>query len=151
MKKIISTGALAMAAVFGASAALAPAASAGAKPTVYYSMVWQPHLRPSLIAFGAGGSFFIKNIDWKYLSVDGTKVQWWGHGSAEGFGTMMIDNCKPNCAMGHYHKYPITLVKLYRVRYHSGNPYFTRMDVFFGAGWNHGNIKTYKLGKWGPG
>ena len=137
-----------------ASAAIAhPAAAFSIKPwTVYYEDIgapWTATAKPATIYFGAGGSFIITDVDWRYQSYQGTPLQWWGHTSAEGFGTLAINNCVPNCAEGHYAKYPITLVELTRVHYHDGQPYFSLMTLDWVTG-NTNHQQHYNLGAYGP-
>jgi len=45
-----------------------------------------------------------------------TRAQWkrWGLLSARGSGTLVVNDCTPNCAAGHFHRYPVT-DRLHRV------------------------------------
>jgi hypothetical protein len=41
-----------------------------------------------------------------------TKVSWtsWGPRLASGYGTEVINDCQPYCAIGHFHSYPVLVV-----------------------------------------
>ena len=59
------------------------------------------------------------------------RVQHWSHwtaSSAFARGTLWVDNCQPNCAAGHYARYPAA-VSLSRVAAHQGASYFSRMRL----------------------
>jgi len=45
-----------------------------------------------------------------------THADWnrWGRRSAGGTGTFVVNDCKPDCASGHFHRYPVT-DRLHRV------------------------------------
>ena len=68
---------------------------------------------------------------------------------------LWVNKCKPDCAAGHYSKYP-AVVDLNRVRYHHGQPYFTRMDLIWVTGSCstlkdcYAHTQVYTLGRWGP-
>ncbi len=46
----------------------------------------------------ADGNALLKRAHWK----------WWGQRSAGGAATFVANDCKPNCAAGHFHRYPVT-------------------------------------------
>src|SRR5215469_8751559 len=75
-------------------AALWFAAPAGAStlPRFYYSGFTSPHIRPSAVYWGTGGSLFIKSLNWHY----------WTNASAYGRGTRWSNTCDPNCGAGNY-------------------------------------------------
>ncbi len=59
------------------------------------------------------------------------RVPHWSHwtaSSAFAQGTLWVDNCQPNCAAGHYVKYPAS-VSLSRVAAHQGARYFSRLTL----------------------
>jgi hypothetical protein len=59
------------------------------------------------------------------------RVQHWSHWTARSafaWGTLWVDNCQPNCAAGHYAKYPAS-VSLSRVATHRGVSYFSRLTL----------------------
>lgn len=126
IRKFICAAALAAAAALGAAV---PASASTA--TVAYGFGYSsnsgwghPLVRPGYLYIG-NGEVFVKNITWGS----------WGHWSASGHGTRWTDNCIPNCAQGTYHKKGIHIA-LWRVRYHNGQRYFSRM------GWYWVNSRT---------
>jgi hypothetical protein len=56
----------------------------------------------------------------------------WTASSAFARATFWVDNCQPNCAAGHYVKYPAT-VGLSRVATHNGASYFSRLTLRWGT------------------
>jgi hypothetical protein len=104
---------------------LATGASARTLPVVYgvypYGAVpsWhEPTVRPPSAAFGTDGVLWVRSLRWHY----------WNKASAYARGTRWADNCIPNCAQGTYKKSPASLT-MWRVRWHSGQRYFTRMTM----------------------
>ena len=74
------------------------------------------------------------------------RVQHWSHwtaGSAFAWGTLWADNCQPNCAAGHYARYPAE-VSLSRVTAHHGASYFSRMRLRY----YHRGARDYGF-RWG--
>lgn len=74
------------------------------------------------------------------------RVQHWSHwtaSSAFASGTLWVDNCQPNCAAGHYVKYPAS-VSLSRVAAHKGVSYFSRMTLRY----HHKSARDYGF-RWG--
>jgi hypothetical protein len=74
------------------------------------------------------------------------RVQHWSHwtgSSAFAWGTLWADNCQPNCAAGHYVKYPAE-VSLSRVAAHQGGSYFSRMRLRY----FHNSARDYGF-RWG--
>jgi hypothetical protein len=67
----------------------------------------------------------------------------WTAGSAFAWGTLWADNCQPNCAAGHYVKYPAEL-SLSRVAAHKGGSYFSRMRLRY----YHNSARDYGF-RWG--
>jgi hypothetical protein len=67
----------------------------------------------------------------------------WAAGSAFAWGTLWVDSCQPNCAAGHYTKYPAE-VNLSRVAAHRGVSYFSRMRLRY----FHGSARDYGF-RWG--
>ena len=70
--------------------------------------------------------------------------------TAYGSGTLKVNNCNPNCATGHFVKYPI-LVVLWRAApwpHHAGGQYFSRLTWIFTAKrppGAHETAQTFKL------
>jgi hypothetical protein len=74
------------------------------------------------------------------------RVPHWSHwtaSSAFAWGTLWVDNCQPNCAAGHYVKYPAS-VSLSRVASHQGVSYFSRMTLRY----YHQSARDYGF-RWG--
>jgi hypothetical protein len=164
ISKIITAAALSVGLLGGLAAAAGPALAATSHPaaasrivpwTVYYSDSWHPwtvSTKPANIYFGAGGSFNITRIDWSYLKYQGQSLQWWARGSAQGFGTVNINTCHPvDCAHGRVLHYTYSIIDLSRVRYHNGQAYFSRIEVFYMTpGHPDGIDLFYNLGPYGP-
>jgi hypothetical protein len=74
------------------------------------------------------------------------RVQHWSHwtaSSASARGTLWVDNCQPNCAAGHYAKYPAS-VSLSRVASRQGVSYFSAMTLRY----HHTSDRKYGF-RWG--
>jgi hypothetical protein len=74
------------------------------------------------------------------------RVQRWSHwsaSSASAQGILWVDNCQPNCAAGHYVKYPAS-VSLSHVATHKGVSYFSRMTLRY----YHKSARDYGF-RWG--
>jgi hypothetical protein len=77
---------------------------------VLAAVVWtgcahQPQVRPASIVIACGdANFYVDHLRWKS----------WGAGGATATGTAHRNDCKPNCAAGHFHASPVT-VRLSRV------------------------------------
>jgi hypothetical protein len=74
------------------------------------------------------------------------RVQHWSHwtaSSAFARGTLWVDNCQPNCAAGHYVKYPAS-VTLSRVAAHKGASYFSRLTLRY----YHKSARDFRF-RWG--
>ncbi len=67
----------------------------------------------------------------------------WTASSAFSRGTMWVDNCIPNCAAGHYTRYPAE-VSLSRVAAHGEVSYFSRMRLRY----FHTSARDYGF-RWG--
>ena len=67
----------------------------------------------------------------------------WTGTSAVSHGTLWVDDCRPNCAAGHYHRYPAT-VTLSRVAHREGVSFFSRMRLRY----VHGRQRDYRF-RWG--
>jgi hypothetical protein len=106
----------------GATAGIALAAPATAQaapvPVFYHYGYTSPSMRPSLIAWGAGGDLFVKGLRWDH----------WTLTSAYGRGTRWRNTCTPTCSAGNYIKSPASIT-LWRWRWHSGHRYWTRLTL----------------------
>jgi hypothetical protein len=78
-----------------------PAAATGGSPTVFPDCQGKPHVKPAdlVIACGDGNA-----------SVSGITWVGWGSSFTAGRGTAAINDCKPNCAAGHDHDYPVVVI-----------------------------------------
>lgn len=74
-----------------------------------------PSRRPQAITITcADANTLLRRASWKR----------WGLLSARGTGVLVVNDCKPNCAAGHFHRYPVT-ERLHRVVRHR----FSRLTV----------------------
>ncbi|MFD5407533.1 hypothetical protein [Streptomyces griseorubiginosus] len=75
-------------------------------PPVLVDCLWHPQVRPTnfMLACGDGNS--------RLASLHWTR---WDAGGARAKGVNWVNDCKPYCAAGHFHAYPVT-VRLDRTR-----------------------------------
>ena len=123
--------ALVIAALTGASAAEAR--------TYYPNCATHLRYRPQVITvFCADGGMQVKRLHWSK----------WSAGEARGRSRYTyVNDCTPNCAQGHFHRFRVRLV-LHRVRTCSQNDkqVFTRMTVIFlGQKWSGRRKFTQRL------
>jgi hypothetical protein len=122
---IAAAGVLALS--IGVPAALmAPAASAATTPVVYTSGSggWShPSVRPSWIEVGQGGAPVAHTWHWSTWDKDEPNPH------ATSAGTLLINNCIPNCAQGKesFHKLVVTLSV---AKTHNGVRYYSRMTWY---------------------
>ncbi|MEV6017106.1 MULTISPECIES: hypothetical protein [unclassified Streptomyces] len=96
--------AAALAAVMGTASA-APASSHPVKQRqttpVLVDCLWHPDVRPAdfILACGDGNSR-LTSLDWSH----------WNQRSAVAEGVNMVNDCKPYCAAGKFHSYPVVVV-----------------------------------------
>jgi hypothetical protein len=111
-----------------------PAAAASRLPVAYNGQDGWGHgtVRLSTIYVG-GPDTFVRVPHWSH----------WTGSSAFAWGTLWADNCQPNCAAGHYVRYPAE-VSLSRVGTHGGTGYFSRMTLRY----FHGSARDYGF-RWG--
>jgi len=74
-------------------------------------------------------SVVVTTKGWKY---------WTGTSARSRGGKLWVNICQPNCAAGNYRTYPGTVV-FYRVRWHRGVRYFSRMRLRY----RHGRLRGY--------
>ncbi|MFJ4206757.1 hypothetical protein ACIP2Y_45195 [Streptomyces sviceus] len=69
-------------------------------PPVLVDCLWHPHVRPTdfILACGDGNS--------RLASLHWTR---WNAASARAKGVNWVNDCKPYCAAGHFHAYPVTV------------------------------------------
>lgn len=103
-------------------------------PVAYNGQDGWGHGRVRLsVVYVGGPDTFVRVPHWSH----------WTAGSAFAWGTLWVDNCQPNCAAGHYVKYPAS-VSLSRVASHRGVSYFSRMTLRY----YHQSARDYGF-RWG--
>nr|WP_031223960.1 hypothetical protein [Streptomyces roseochromogenus] len=103
---ILAAGALVTAAMTTAPASASPptTASVAVRPErprpVLVDCTWHKNVRPAdfILACGDGNS-----------RLDGLHWSQWGPHGATATGVNMVNDCKPYCAAGHFHAYPVTV------------------------------------------
>ena len=132
IKRILAgLGALALAA--GLTGGLATSALARPVPVVYnLTEGWSaPQVRPVRIFIGQGGAPFVEKLHWTT----------WNSRDAKSTGTLVLDNCQPNCALGAISRYRV-VVTLSGVKHHNGRAYFSVMT------WHVPGYLLYSYGHW---
>jgi hypothetical protein len=63
------------------------------------------------------------------------KITWtsWTRGLASGTGTLVQNDCKPYCAAGHFHRYPVLVILWANKPYGSGQRYTEITEILPGA------------------
>jgi hypothetical protein len=125
MKKLSIATAVLVFAASGASAALA------ALPRVISEGTAPPKVKPATIVYTGDGSGLFAGATAVSKTNFGS-LHWskWNKKKAVGSGANWLNDCKPNCAKGKFHSYPVTL-KLTRPRTVAGKHIFTRMTVTY--------------------
>ncbi len=105
----------------GVPAVLASTASAAVTPVIYnYASGWHnAAVRPPWIVIGQGGSPMAHTWWWNT----------WNSTVAKSTGTLWVDNCIPNCALGK-ESYHHLFVTLSGVKYHNGRAYYSQMTWY---------------------
>jgi hypothetical protein len=81
-------------------------------------------VRPSRILIACGdGNFYMTGLRWSS----------WTSAGARGRGTAHQNDCKPYCAVGHFHTYRGITVRLSRPRSCRGEEQFRRLSWRYGA------------------
>jgi hypothetical protein len=66
--------------------------------TVLTGCAHTPTVRPAEVVFACGdGNFYATGLHWSH----------WGTTDAEATGVGHENDCTPNCAAGHFHRYPL--------------------------------------------
>jgi hypothetical protein len=103
---------------------LAPAGSATNRTATTIGLpdcLGKPRLKPASVVLAcADGNFSVSKLAWTG----------WGQTFAAGRGTGSLNDCKPNCAAGHFHSYPVILLTTGRQNCH-GNPAYTSITYAF--------------------
>ena len=125
MKKLLIGLAVAVTSISAASAALA------AVPGVTSEGTAAPTVKPTGIIYSGDGSAFFAGAQ-KVSKTNFGSITWskWNSKKALGSGGNWLNDCKPDCARGKFHGYPVTL-KLTRPRKVEGFHVFTRMVVTY--------------------
>jgi hypothetical protein len=125
MKKPMIAVAVALTAATGASAAMA------ALPGVTSEGPAKPKVKPKMIVYTGDGSALFAGA--KQLSkTNFGSLHWskWTKKKALGSGGNWLNDCKPDCAAGKFHGYPVNL-KLTMPKLVHGFNVFTRMTVTY--------------------
>ncbi|MEU9445485.1 hypothetical protein AB0D42_32320 [Streptomyces sp. NPDC048304] len=137
----LAAGALLTAAMTTASASPPTAAAQHGTPRpVLVDCTWHTDVRPTdfILACGDGNSRLM-GLHWKQWSPD----------RATATGVNMVNDCKPYCAAGHFHGYPVT-VRLEDPKpwkKHPGVRHYTLMSLTYQQGRPDGfqQVMTYPL------
>ncbi|MEU9479811.1 hypothetical protein [Streptomyces sp. NPDC048191] len=137
----LAAGALLTAAMTTASAnPPATAAKADTPRPVLVDCFWRQNVRPAdfILACGDGNS-----------RLAGLRWSQWSPDEATATGVNLVNDCKPNCAAGRFHGYPVT-VRLDEPRPWKKNPgvqHYTRMSLTYEDARPEGfqQVMTYPL------
>jgi len=102
--------------------------------------------KPASIMYTGDGSAFLAGAK---KSRDKTKsLTWtsWTASSGKGSGYNWLNSCKPDCASGTFHSYPVTL-KVWRPKTVAGQLIFTRMTVTYTSKMPPGARKKIQIWK----
>ncbi|GAA3062339.1 hypothetical protein [Streptomyces glomeratus] len=140
----VTLGAVALLTAAMGTASAAPPAGRTPHPQpahpVIVDCVWHPQVRPAdfMIACGDGNSS-LSSLRWSH----------WDQGSATASGVNVVNDCKPYCAAGRFHSYPVT-VRLDHPQPWKKNPrvqHYTQMSLVYTDGRPDGfdRVVTYSL------
>ncbi len=108
-----------------------PLASRVRLPVGYNGAVgWSAGKVRLTVLYVGGPDTFVRTAHW----------DWWTGRSAVSHGTLWVDDCRPNCAAGHYRRYPAT-VTLSWVAHREGVSFFSRMRLRY----YHGRQRDYRF------
>ncbi|MFK0150789.1 hypothetical protein ACIQVL_29275 [Streptomyces sp. NPDC090499] len=118
-----------------------PSAAASAQHPVLVDCLWHQRYRPAdfILACGDGNSLL-------------TGMHWtqWNDTAAVAQGVNMVNDCKPYCAAGKFHKYPVT-VRLDRPTSWTKHPnvqHFTRLNLTYSGAKPEGYAQVMKYAMW---
>jgi hypothetical protein len=74
---------------------------------------------PAIVAVSADGSGYVNHLTWSS----------WGNATAQGTGTLEVDNCEPNCAQGTDTGYPATITISDLTPYGNGEQAYADMAI----------------------
>jgi hypothetical protein len=128
-------------AVLAAAPPAAHAATAQPGRPVLVDCLWHPQVHPGdfMIACGDGNSRL-------------TSLRWsrWGSDSAEAKGFNVVNDCKPYCAAGKFHSYPV-IVRLDHPmswKKHPQMQHYTQMSLLYTNGRPEGFARTVSYPLW---
>lgn len=106
-----------------AAPAVRAAGPAAAKvPVAYDCRGWHDgQLRPARLELSCDGNVAVTVAGWRY---------WSGISARTRTATLWVNNCRPDCAAGHYRKYAATVV-LYRARTRDRARYYSRLKLTY--------------------
>jgi hypothetical protein len=113
------------------TAAVAATTALAAVPGVTSEGSAPPKVKPATILYTGDGSGFFAGAK-QVSKTNFGKIHWskWTKKKAVGSGANWLNDCKPNCAKGKFHGYPVTL-KLTTPKKVAGKNIFTRMTVTY--------------------
>ncbi len=119
---------------FVASGAIAQRSSAMALP----NCIGKPEVKPNEVVIAcADGGVVAQHLRWTG----------WGQSFAAALGTMSVNDCKPYCAAGHFHRYRIILVATGMQNCPNGAPAYRSVTfAYIGKGPNTGSTMDYACG-----
>ena len=131
---VLAVTAAGAAAALTTSSSRSSLASRARLPVAYNGLDGWKHgrVRPAVIYVG-GSTAFLRIRHWSH----------WTRTSASTQATLWVDNCKPDCASGHFRTYPAQ-VTLSRVANHKGARFFSRMRLSY----QHSGPRKYGY-RWG--
>jgi hypothetical protein len=134
--------------LMGASSHAAPPPRPQPRKTVVVNCLGKQQVRPGTIVLAcADYNSLIQKITWRS----------WTRELASGTGTLVQNDCLPDCAAGHFHRYPVLVILWANQRYGTGQRYTeitellpgARPPVFNGHKWVPAQrVETSKL--WAP-
>lgn len=94
----------------------------------------QFQVKPSSILISGDGTFYFDGHKKPHNHAAPLKWTSWTASGGLGSGFNWVNNCRPNCAAGTFHQYPVKL-HVWQPKTVGGHLIFTRMTVTYTAGW----------------
>jgi hypothetical protein len=126
-----------------------PALAAGGSPRLLrFDDTTRFAVRPATLSFGADGGVLVLGPGVTQASFQARHdghIRWaaWSATGAQGAGTVWINQCRPDCAAGHYTSYPVSL---HASRVVNGR--YTRLALSYQRG-SQPTVKRYRLIRFG--
>ena len=131
---VLALGLAGAAAALSARPSRLPLAGRARLPVAYTGLDGWAGGRARLAVIYVGGpDTFVRTTRWTR----------WTPESAVSHGVLWVDSCRPDCAAGHYRRYPAT-VTLSRPAHRAGVSFFSRMSLRY----YHGRQRDYAF-RWG--